>query len=69
MAASVLSDTSDMPYKILMDGAQFLFTPINKRASEIKEIILGVCFPKQKNRQEIFQCEYRAPPTAEHSSI
>ncbi|PRD22434.1 UNVERIFIED_CONTAM: hypothetical protein NCL1_49098 [Trichonephila clavipes] len=66
MAASISSNTSDMPYNILMDGAPFLFTPINKSASEIKEIILDVRFPKQKNRRVIFQCGDRARLTSEH---
>ncbi|PRD26053.1 UNVERIFIED_CONTAM: hypothetical protein NCL1_39141 [Trichonephila clavipes] len=51
MAVSISSNASDMAYNILMNGAQFLFTPINKNASEIKEIILEVHFPKQKNQR------------------
>ncbi|PRD26810.1 UNVERIFIED_CONTAM: hypothetical protein NCL1_37055 [Trichonephila clavipes] len=48
------------------DGSPFLFTPINKRASKIKEIILDVRFPKQKNLRVTFQCGDRAPLTSEH---
>ncbi|GFV44636.1 hypothetical protein TNCV_1701961 [Trichonephila clavipes] len=36
--------------KPVEDGAPFLFTPINKNENEIKEKILDVRFPKQKNR-------------------
>ncbi|PRD32061.1 UNVERIFIED_CONTAM: hypothetical protein NCL1_21615 [Trichonephila clavipes] len=32
------------------NDAPFLFMPINKSVSEIKEIILDACFSKQKNR-------------------
>ncbi|GFY14847.1 hypothetical protein TNCV_648901 [Trichonephila clavipes] len=40
---------NELDYKL--DGAQFLFTLINKSASEIKEIVLvSVRFSKQKNR-------------------
>ncbi|PRD35582.1 UNVERIFIED_CONTAM: hypothetical protein NCL1_11155 [Trichonephila clavipes] len=52
MTASFSSNTSDMPYNILMNGALFLFTPISKSASEMKEINLDVRFPKQKNRRQ-----------------
>ncbi|GFV23945.1 uncharacterized protein TNCV_273081 [Trichonephila clavipes] len=47
-------------------GAPFLFTPINKSASEIKEITLDARFPKQKNRRVIFQCGDRAWLKSEH---
>ncbi|GFV96997.1 uncharacterized protein TNCV_4352091 [Trichonephila clavipes] len=50
----------------LRDGAQFLFTPINKSSSEIKEIILDVRFPKQKNRRVIFQSGDGVQLTSEH---
>ncbi|PRD25499.1 UNVERIFIED_CONTAM: hypothetical protein NCL1_40735 [Trichonephila clavipes] len=50
----------------MKDGAQFLFTPINKSASEIKEIILDIHLPRQKNRRVIFQCGDRAQLTSEH---
>ncbi|GFX01932.1 hypothetical protein TNCV_371211 [Trichonephila clavipes] len=41
-----------------------LFTTVNKSASGIKEIILDVRFPKQKNQRVIFQCEDRAGMTS-----
>ncbi|GFY03025.1 uncharacterized protein TNCV_980301 [Trichonephila clavipes] len=52
-----------------MDGALFLFTPMNKSASELKEIILDVRFPKQKNRRVIFQCGDRTRLTSEHAVL
>ncbi|GFX14304.1 uncharacterized protein TNCV_1767981 [Trichonephila clavipes] len=51
---------------IMKDGAPFLFPPINKSASEIKEIISDVRFPKQKNQRVIFQCGDRAWLASEH---
>ncbi|PRD28940.1 UNVERIFIED_CONTAM: hypothetical protein NCL1_30927 [Trichonephila clavipes] len=48
------------------DGTPFLFTSIKKSASEIKEVILDVRFPKQKNRRVIFQWEDRVRLTLEH---
>ncbi|PRD25391.1 UNVERIFIED_CONTAM: hypothetical protein NCL1_41048 [Trichonephila clavipes] len=61
MAALISSKASDMAYNILMmysiltNGVPFLFTPINKSASELKEIILDVRLPKQKNRRNNVQ--------------
>ncbi|GFU04225.1 hypothetical protein TNCV_863521 [Trichonephila clavipes] len=42
------------------NGAPFLLTPVNKSASDLKERILDVRFPMQKNRRVIFQCGYRS---------
>ncbi|PRD29148.1 UNVERIFIED_CONTAM: hypothetical protein NCL1_30262 [Trichonephila clavipes] len=57
MATSISSNASDMAYNILMNSALILFTPISKSASEIKEIILDVRLPKQKNRRVLFNVE------------
>ncbi|GFW99041.1 hypothetical protein TNCV_1782601 [Trichonephila clavipes] len=46
-------------------GALFLSTPINKSASEMKEITLDVGLPKQNNQRVIFQCGDRARLTSD----
>ncbi|GFX91841.1 hypothetical protein TNCV_3576711 [Trichonephila clavipes] len=51
-----------------LNGTPFLFTPINKSVSEIKEIILDVRLPKRKNRQVMFRCGGRARLTALENS-
>ncbi|PRD23791.1 UNVERIFIED_CONTAM: hypothetical protein NCL1_45441 [Trichonephila clavipes] len=51
MAASISSNASDMAYNNLMNGAPFVLTSINKSMSEIKETILDVRLPKQKNQR------------------
>ncbi|GFV67583.1 hypothetical protein TNCV_4622631 [Trichonephila clavipes] len=42
------------------NGAPFLLSTVNKSASGIKEIILGVCLSNQKNSRVIFRYEDRA---------
>ncbi|PRD22677.1 UNVERIFIED_CONTAM: hypothetical protein NCL1_48480 [Trichonephila clavipes] len=49
MAASISSNVSDMAHNILTNDSPFLLRPINKSASEIKEIILDVRLQKQKS--------------------
>ncbi|PRD26896.1 UNVERIFIED_CONTAM: hypothetical protein NCL1_36851 [Trichonephila clavipes] len=44
MAGSVSSNASDIAYNIVMNGVPFLFTPINKSASENKRINIGCSF-------------------------
>ncbi|GFX48645.1 uncharacterized protein TNCV_585421 [Trichonephila clavipes] len=66
MTSSASSNASEMAYNICkQNGAPFLLTTVIKSASGIKGIILDVRFPKQKNRQVIFQCEEKALLTSE----
>ncbi|GFT87799.1 hypothetical protein TNCV_799131 [Trichonephila clavipes] len=51
------------------NGAPYLFMTSNKSTSKIKEIILEIRFPKQKNWRVIFQCEHRVQLFQERDEV
>ncbi|GFW70944.1 uncharacterized protein TNCV_190351 [Trichonephila clavipes] len=59
----------NLKWNEMMFGAPFLLTPINKSASEIKEITLDVRLPKQKNLRVMFPCEEGARLTSDNAVL